>query len=108
MEPNKKAYLKLTAVEYIDWFPGFLKCQLIDRHGKLHEFVEKIPVICGAEANFDQASLYPVEITFTATILQEKIENGKTWFRISTEDPYQVSSEEKETEFEVWQDQLII
>jgi hypothetical protein len=104
----QKAYLKVTALEYIDWFPGFIRSELKDRHGKIHEFVEKIPVMCGTDGEYGAESLYPVEITFSCVILNSFNENGNEWFNISTEEPYQIKSEEGKTEFEVNKDQIIL
>lgn len=103
----EKIHLKVIATEYIDWFPGFLKCELIDLLGKKHEFTEKVPVVCGAEAYFDQASLYPVEITFPGNIIHRSTQNGIECYTISLLQPYDISSEEGEQEFKVSKDQLI-
>ena len=100
----QKAYLRVTALEYIDWFPGFLRCELKDRHGKIHEFVEKIPVVCGADSQYGAESLYPIEITFDCTLM-DCLNDG---YLISTEEPYHIASEEGITEFEVNNDQVIL
>ncbi len=100
-----KVFLRVNAVEYIDWQPGFLRCELVDRHGMLHTFVEKVPVICGADTHYNETSIYPVEITFTGEMMEEM--DGGKWYKVSTKIPYDISSEEGINEFEVGKEQII-
>jgi len=100
---NHFAYLRVMAVEYIDWFPGFIKCELVDIHGYLHSFVEKIPVMCGADSQHGKEGLYPIEITFKVKVLVQK----EDIYTISTLEPNEIKTEEGITEFEVKKEQLI-
>src|SRR5687768_2649381 len=95
------------ATEYIDWFPGFLKCELVDRKGELHTFVEKVPVMCGADSQHGHGELYPVEITFRVLVVDEIIEGDDMDYLISTAEPYDIKSEGGLYEFEVKKEQLI-
>ena len=96
------------AIEYVDWFPGFLQCELIDKNGHIHTFLQKVPVVCGADTNYDEHSIYPVEITFTGKIISQHTENGKTWYMFSTKEPIEIASEKGQAEFEVWEEQVIL
>jgi len=104
----QKAYLKVLALEYIDWFPGFIRSELKDRYSKVHEFAEKIPVMCGIDSEYGAESLYPLEITFNCMVVNSFTENGNEWYQITTTEPYDISSEEGETEFEITKDQVIL
>jgi hypothetical protein len=104
---DQLAYLRVMATEYIDWFPGFLKCELEDRHGKLHTFVEKVPVMCGADSQHGKDGLYPVEITFRVLIVDEILNGDDMDYLISTAEPYDIKSEGGFYEFEVKKEQLI-
>lgn len=99
----QKAYLRVTALEYIDWQPGFLVCELLDRHGKRHEFEEKVPVVCGVDSQHGKDDLYPIEITLNCVV----IEIFDKYYLISTELPYQISTKEGISEFEVNKEQII-
>lgn len=98
-----KLFLKLQAVEYIDWFPGFIRCELTDNLGTIHSFINKIPIICGADNHFDESTIYPVEITIPVKELTSTAE----LIRISTLYPWDIKSEDGQHEFEVNVDQII-
>jgi hypothetical protein len=104
---DQLADLRVMATEYIDWFPGFLKCELVDRNGELHTFVEKIPVMCGADSQHGKDGLYPVEITFRVLVVNEIINGDEPDYLISTAEPYDIKSEGGLHEFEVKKEQLI-
>jgi hypothetical protein len=104
---NQLADLRVLATEYIHWFPGFLKCELVDRHGKLHTFVEKVPVMCGADSQHGNDALYPVEITFRVLVVDEILNGDELDYLISTAEPYDIKSEGGLYEFEVKKEQLI-
>ncbi len=104
---DRIVHLRVMAVEYIDWFPGFLKCDLLDRHGKLHSFVEKVPVMCGVDNPHGKEDLYPIEITFKVTIVDEIINGDELDFLITTAEPFEIKSEQGLYEFEVKKEQLI-
>lgn len=103
VNPPHFAHLRVMAVEYIDWFPGFIKCELIDIHGTMHTFVDKLPVMCGADSQHGNSSLYPIEVTFKVKVVNQ----FEQYCLISTTEPNGIKSENGIAEFEVKKDQLI-
>lgn len=98
-----KALLKLQAVEYIDWFPGFIRCELSDSSGTLHTFINQIPIICGADNHYDESTIYPVEIMIPVEIIDEM----QTLIKVSTLKPNNIKSEDGTHEFMVDESQVI-
>jgi hypothetical protein len=84
-----------------DSFPGFVECALIDAHGRLWSFVEKGPVVTSeyltATDEYPQPGVIACEVVGRA---------GPIVY-IDTELPWGVESEEGETRFAVFEEQLV-
>jgi hypothetical protein len=86
-------------------FPGFVECAFIDSEGTRHEFVEKVPVVSGANLNAE--SEYPQPGHIDCTIAGRWLdEQGRRVVRVNTEKPWSVESVTGMTIFAVYEEQI--
>ena len=81
-------------------FPGFVECALVDAAGKLHSFVEKVPVVTRESLGPD--SSYPCKGAIAVQVQTEfRDHSDRLLARIDTSMPWGVESTSGETIFTV-------
>jgi hypothetical protein len=88
-----------------DDFPGFVSCDLIDAHGRVWTFVEKVPVVTAAALSRD--SSYPQLGQIRCDVLRESSDAaGSLIFRVDTSMPDGVETTDGTHEFDVYAHQV--
>lgn len=93
--------LTVTIARFIDEEPqpGVVECQLVDAHGKLHEFVEKTAVV--SRDDLFRHSAYPRPGVIACQIEAAWVDDsGRSLARINT-NPWSVESVDGDTTFVV-------
>ena len=89
-----------------DHFPGIVSCILRDIHGRAWRFVEKAPVV--SLANLTERSAYPQNGEIACRVMTRSEDpSGRATVVVDTSSPSDVESEEGQTRFEVFADQLV-
>jgi hypothetical protein len=93
--------LTVVVVRFVDGsFPGWVECELLDAGGRLHRFVDKVPMLMTGE--YDADSIYPATDRLRCEILERyRDESGRDLVRISTARPDAIESTLGVTEFTV-------
>jgi hypothetical protein len=82
-------------------FPGFVECHFVDALGRIHDFVEKVPVVSLEELTAD--SSYPRSGIIRCVIESEwQDEVGRQVVTVNTERPDGVESTEAQSRFVVF------
>jgi hypothetical protein len=100
MEPDVRD-LAVAILRLVDEHqPGWVECQFADADGRIHKFVEKIPLVTNADLWRD--SEYPQPGIIRCEVLQQWSDaQAKRLVRITTDRPWSVQSTEGLTEFVV-------
>jgi hypothetical protein len=98
--------VRIQICRYIDDSqPGWVECKLTDVLGHQHVFVEKVPVVAGAD--LDAASSYPQSGVIACTVVATRErDDGRDIVRIDTQTPDGVVSTAGLSQFEVFPEQL--
>lgn len=93
--------LAVKIVRFVDEHqPGFVECELADIEGRIHRFIEKIPVVTRADLWSD--STYPQPGVIRCELLEMWSDaEGRQVARVSTERPWAITSTEGLHEFVV-------
>lgn len=86
-------------------FPGFVECAFVDAEGVRHAFVEKVPIVSGA--NLNDESGYP-QVGYIDCIVEKRWldELGRSLVRINTNKPWSVESVSGTTTLVVYEGQI--
>lgn len=88
-----------------DHFPGFVECRLTDAFGRLHLFIEKIPVV--TTENLWSDSAYPCVGTIECEVESSLIdEQGRELSWVNTGHPWSIESTEGISSFLVLSSQV--
>lgn len=86
-------------------FPGFVECAFTDSEGMRHEFIEKVPVVSGANLNAESDYPQPGHLAciIEGTWLDKE---GRRVVRVNTEKPWSVETATGLTRFAVYEAQI--
>jgi hypothetical protein len=95
--------VKIEIVNFVDdHFPGFVEFHLTDAHGRVHTFVDKVPIV--SLEDLGPESSYPHPSTMQCTVLKtHRDADGREFAVISTDG---IESTDNTTEFVVLSTQL--
>lgn len=98
--------LSVTIERFVDnHFPGWVECSLVDASGRVHQFVEKAPVI--SDANLVPDSGFPQSGYIACAIQDEWTDKrGRQLVRVSTVKPWGIESTAGEASFTVLRVQI--
>ncbi|MCE9579159.1 MAG: hypothetical protein K8W52_38910 [Deltaproteobacteria bacterium] len=98
--------VRMAAIRYVnDAFPGFVECALVDVHGAVWTFIEKVPVV--SLADLDARSTYPQPVTVACAVVATRRDpDGREVVTIDTSVPWGIAASSGETRFEVGAEQL--
>jgi hypothetical protein len=98
--------IKVTIEAFVDEnFPGFVECSLLDVHGRIWKFLEKVPVVSQEDIWSD--SEYPRQGVIACTIVERSSDSsGRPVAKVDTAKPWGIESTEGNTIFEIFADQL--
>ncbi|MFH0895516.1 MAG: hypothetical protein V2A54_13850 [Bacteroidota bacterium] len=100
----KAIKIKITSFVSDDQ-PGFVECKLIDAWNKEHTFREKVPVV--TEQSLDANTEYPKDGVIACLVSREwKDKDGRLIFTVNTVEPWDITTNEGLTDFDLTQDQL--
>ena len=86
--------------------PGLVECSFTDAWGKLHLIQDKLPVF--TELDIDANSQYPQKGVVGCEIIKKlEDQNGKSVYTVDTSKPWDVSSIEGLTTFDLFETQII-
>lgn len=86
--------------------PGFVECEFCDAHGRLHRFIDKVPVVATGE--IDAASTYPQPGVIACCVVTRQIDkSGIEMIGVDTTAPWDVESTDGATCFDVTAVQLV-
>ena len=87
-------------------YPAVVECTLVDAGGVAHRFVEKAPIVTGAD--LDAGSAYPQPGVIACAVLGvRQAASGQSVMEVDTEQPWHVESVEGLTRFEVDDAQIV-
>jgi hypothetical protein len=85
--------------------PGVIECRLVDAAGKLHQFIDKVPIFTNAD--LDEGSSYPQVGAIRCQELRRwQDSQGRVVVTVNTDQPDHVESTSGETCFDVLTVQL--
>jgi len=98
--------LKIKITKFIDAHqPGFVECRFVDARNQEHIIHEKAPVV--TTENLNENSIYPTDGFIAYEILREySDENSRSLITISTERPWDISTVENISVFDVFENKL--
>jgi hypothetical protein len=97
--------LSVTVHRFVDdHFPGFVECTLVDSNGCKHQFVEKAPLVSTKNLSVDSVFPQPGHI---ACVVETEWIKGRKLVRVGTDEPRNVESAAGETNFTVFDEQVV-
>jgi len=99
--------VKIQIVRFVDDYqPGIVECQLVDAHGRVWSFIEKIPVV--TTEDIWRKSEYPRPAVIACKIVGTlRDDAGRKFTRIDTDQPWGIESVEGQTRFDVLPDSIV-
>lgn len=86
--------------------PGTVECQLIDAHGRLWSFVEKVAIV--SEQHLDAQSPYPQSGAIAGEVVGRRCDAaGRALVLLDTQRPWAIESVCGAHRFEVFADSLV-
>jgi hypothetical protein len=100
-------YVRAQITRWVDDSnPGFVECRFTDRYAHEWVFVEKLPVVTGADlwsgSEFPKPAFIACEI-----VSHGRDEVGRETYAVNTEKPWCIAASDGTTSFHVFADQLI-
>lgn len=105
---NHRPLLTVEITRYVsDDVPGFVECALTDAEGKVHRFIDKVPVV-STDDYLAADSAYPQPGVLGCIIVEEWTDaQGRSLVRVSTQEPWSIEATDGCQEFVVLASQLI-
>lgn len=98
--PLERASVEVEIVRVDAAFPGWVECRLIDAHGDVHWFHEKVPIV--SAAHLDAAGPHPARGLIRCSLIgRHRDAGGKDLIVVDTRAPDDVESRDGVTRFDV-------